>query len=298
MSDFTDFFPTAAGGGGGGVGVIAGGIATQVLLVGGGGAGSRSGGGAGGMLDFLPTLLSNNRYTITVGGASQDSVIQGSGLVSSINAIAGGAGEVAEQSGNPGGSGSGGGNRSAGGTYPGGTPTIGQGYYTQGHAGSKGGQSFNELFGAGGGAGLQSPNWTQGGDGLISDIITAANATTATVGEILNTDEVWFAGGGGGSSIVFVGTGVGGKGGGGGEASRAGTANTGGAGGGGDSGTGAGGSGVCIIRMATTSFTGTTFETKAGASITPGPSAAVHTLTQGDDTVIVFRSSETIMNLA
>jgi len=158
------------------------------------------------------------------------------------------------------------------------------------------GNSSNTAQGGGGGAGAQgngtngvSPGGNgYGGVGVTNTIISASEATTASVGEVVGSD-VYYAGGGGGGgnsgdySVPDGGTGGGGRG----SNTNAdngtdGTANTGGGGGGGASrGDGygwdgsAGGSGVLILRYANTysiSQTGLT----------------VSTITQGDNKVSII----------
>ena len=121
----------------------------------------------------------------------------------------------------------------------------------------------------------------QGGIGIATEIITTANASAANVGEVI-TGEVWFCGGGGSSSNGGNGRGT--NCGGGGQAVTFTPA--------------AGDAGCAIIRIPTSDFTGTTFTDDAGATINPAPGLQVQTLTQGDDTVIVFRSGTTVMTLA
>ena len=235
---------------------------------GGGGCGIGGGGGAGGMLTSTYTAVATGTViTVTVGpggaggaisgGFAQpgsngaNTVISGSGL-STVTTIGGGGGGAAGASGIPGAAGGSGG----GGSYynvPAGGDQGGLGTSGQGNDGGDG----NPWAGGGGGAGAVGANNTgsvsgDGGIGLQSSITGSAT---------------YYAGGGGGGgfSPASIPPGAGGSGGGSaGSYSDAadGTANTGGGGGGGGvngglSG-GDGGSGVGILRLLTSQYTGTT----------------------------------------
>lgn len=165
----------------------------------------------------------------------------------------------------------------------------------QGFGGGKGATS-NHDAGGGGGAGAVgngtngvSPGGNgYGGVGVTNTIITASEATTASVGEVDGSDVYYAGGGGGGGNSGDSSIPDGGKGGGGrgsstnGDNGQDGTNNTGGGGGGGASrgdGNGwdgsEGGSGVLILRYANTysiSQTGLTFST----------------ITQGDNKVSII----------
>ena len=265
-----------------------------LVIAGGGGAGGRwhgGGGGAGGYRNSYNsetsggggssetalTFTEGTVYTITVGaggaggaggnidGASgNDSSISGTGITT-VTSVAGGFGGGYPRDGGTGGSGGGGGGAS--GTAPSGAGTSNQGY--AGGANNKAGDGSG---GGGGGASEVGESTTNaynvedggiGGDGLASSI-TGASVTRA--------------GGGGGGALT---AGAGGAGGGG--SNGAGTANTGGGGGGtqlsGSTG-GAGGSGVVILRMVTTKYSGTT-------------SGSPTVTTDGSDTILVFTGSGT-----
>ena len=252
----------------------------EYLLVAGGGSGGSgdgAGAGAGGHLtNFSGTAVGMEpgvTYTITVGGGGaavgspgvkvtgnpgNDSTITGTGF-STLTAVAGGGGGASigapGYDGLDGGSGGGGGN--SGGT--GGSGTVGQG--------NDGGD--NGAGGGGAGAVGTQPN---GGDGLANSI-TGASVTRA----------------GGGGRFVAPGGPSGSGGSGGGTSgssspsarSSAAAANTGGGSGGGDNGgSGTGGSGVVILRMATSDYSGTT-------------SGSPTVTTDGSDTIITFNANGT-----
>lgn len=133
-----------------------------------------------------------------------------------------------------------------------------------GGLGNNGGQGgAGNSGGGGGGAGAVGGNSSasntggNGGAGAVSTIITTAQATSYSVGQVVSS-SVYFAGGGGGGGVNGNTAGVGGNGGGGSSTTAGpglnGTANTGGGGGGAayNGGTaffgGNGGAGVAIIR--------------------------------------------------
>jgi hypothetical protein len=241
----------------------------------GGGAANGGGGGAGGLLASTASLTPGIVYTITVGaGGGNNSSISGS----IATAIGGGTGGTAgSPPGNSGGSG-GGGNQGA----SGGSGTSGQG--NAGGSGNSVGPGFPG--GGGGGAGAVGQNASggstagNGGIGLTTSLITTTQATTYSVGQV-SGGSVYFAGGGGGN--VNPGTqGTGGLGGGGvgiayPSSGGAGTANTGGGGGSANSGN-PGGSGVVILSVPTSYYSGTT---------TGSPSVT----TNGSNTVLIFKST-------
>ena len=270
---YTVDFLVIAGGGGGGGGVTG-------NLDGGGGAGgyrnsySTETSGGGGSSETSLTFNPGTVYTITIGagGASNDvgsnSSISGTGLTT-ITSIGGGTGTRSKPTKKDGGSG-------GGGYY---TNTVGYGTANQGFNGGSG--SSNENSGGGGGAGTVGGNAANspslggnGGNGLASSI-TGSSVTR---------------GGGGGGGVYIGGTGGSAGTGGGGQANGGdnngspGTVNTGGGGGGasyGGSGGaigGAGGSGVVILRMLTSKYSGTT---------TGSPTVS----TSGSDTILVYNAS-------
>ena len=224
------------------------------LLVAGGGGGSGNGGaggGAGGLLSGTTTLTSGTAYTAVVGGGGSagpaPSPYQGgtgsnSTFPGVTNAVGGGYGGAAPFAGGSGGSGGGGGQNST----AAGSGTPGQG--------NNGGSSTPTAAAGGGGSGSvgstgSAPAGGAGGSG-------SANSITGTPAN--------YAGGGGGSGPSSGGsaTSGGGAGGGGSSSGTAGTANTGAGGGGGwntgGAAGGAGGSGVVIISVPTSSYSGTT----------------------------------------
>ena len=257
--------------------------ATYFLLAGGGtgnSGGYAGGGGAGGYIASTFSAATGTTYTITVGGggaglaansgtnAGNNSTLSGSGLTT-LTAIGGGGGGNAPPAAvNNGGSSGGGG----GGANAAGSPTSGQGF--TGGAGASGG-----AYGAGGGGGASQAgvagNTGAGGNGG-NGIATTLTGTSVTYG------------GGGGGGVYQSGTrGVGGTGGG----TQAGTgqagaaaANTGsGTGGGvqaGSLGCGSGGSGICIISVPTSNYSGVT---------TGSPTVT----TNGSNTVMKFTASGT-----
>lgn len=270
----------------------------QYLIVAGGGGGGTAhggGGGAGGLITGSTTLSPETTYTIIVGAGGAGGIAvpgtnnkgsSGGNSSFSIASTTGGGGGGAYQGntatqkdGLSGGSGGGGGGSPASGT--GGDGIAGQGFAggsssTNGTAGSGGG---------GGGAGSVGTTPTtiagvgsngNGGNGVASSITGSA---------------VTYAGGGGGGSWVgnggISGTGGTGGGGAGGATSNArgtdGTANTGGGGGGGSDftpGGGNGGSGVVILSIPTSNYSGIT---------TGSPTVIVN----GSNTVLVYNSSGT-----
>jgi hypothetical protein len=268
------------------------------LVIAGGGSGAASGGGAGaggyrasfnsetsgggGSSEASLTFNSGTVYTITIGaggalvsGENQgldgnNSVISGSDITT-ITSIAGGGGGrdgVNSGAGRSGGSGSGAGGGGATGGVAG-SGTANQGF----NGGTANNQAPNYGSGGGGGAGAVGANGTSstggnGGNGV---------ASTITGSSITRT------GGGGGASYGEGGAGTGGSGGGGNANSAgnatAGTVNTGSGGGGSYSGnSGAGGSGVVILRMLTSKYSGTT-------------SGSPTVSTDGTDTILIYNAS-------
>ena len=119
-----------------------------------------------------------------------------------------------------------------------------------------------------------------GGIGTISTIISASQATSNSVGEVVSSN-VYFGGGGGGSYFLSGSPGIGGHGGGAdgtgynGDGTDA-SANTGGGGSGAHTSGGQGGSGVVIIRLNQT------------ATSTQGSPTQI---TDGNDTIYIFKSA-------
>jgi hypothetical protein len=262
------------------------------LVIAGGASGSKGGGasggggaggyrnsyltetsGGGGSTETDITLTPSAVYTITVGagGASQTSSPQ-NGNSGSDSSIIGTGVSLTSTGGGGGGYGNGVSGGSGGGAGESGS-TGGSGTTNQGFAGA----NFSSPNGGGGGGagavGVPVSTNSNGGAGLSSSITGSSVAR----------------GGGGGGSRNAAASGVGGTGGGGNAGAgsggsgtvSAGTANTGGGGGANWSSTGnsgAGGSGVVIIRMLTSKYSGTT---------TGSPTVT----TSGADTILVYNGS-------
>ena len=280
--------------------VPAGEIAYLVAAGAGGGGGNRSngnqnggGGGAGGLRTSFGSAsgggssaesnitLSAQTYTITVGagGAAgvSDTGRAGNGadsVFSTITSSGGGSGgsQLAGALPRDGGSGGGGSTNGAGGS------TGGAGTANQGFAGGTC-DDYGASGGGGGGASAvgQGANVGTGGAGLEVNITGTAVA---------------YGGGGGGSKSNGGGAGGAGGSGGGGNgaagtgAGSSGTANTGGGGGGaygGSSNGGVGGSGVVILRLRTTDYSGTT---------TGSPTIT----TSGEETILTYTGSGTYVH--
>jgi len=236
----------------------------DVMIVGGGGSGgtdNSGGGGAGGLIWLQNLAVSNQDYTILIGGPSADNssvnTRSDAGNPSSAfgyTALGGGYGGTGDAglgyNGGPGGSGGGGASES-GVNGSGGAGTVGQG--------NNGADSANLAGGGGGGAGSvgQAGNVRgsnlggNGGDGL----------DMSSYFGIEFGENGWFAGGGGGGNENSINNPSSGGMGGGGDSpydshtnSTRGQVNTGGGGGGGTYNSSAtvlgsgGGSGIVIIR--------------------------------------------------
>ena len=263
--------------------------ANYLIVAGGGGGGGGSanfreggGGGAGGFLAGSTTLNIGNTYVITVGAGGSGTTGNGSGsggvgnnssITSLTAAVGGGGGGNGNSAGGNGGSGGGAGGGAT--SVNGGTGTTGQG--NSGGSGalvSNAGAGGGGASAAGGATSTTSPYVGSGGAGSSSSI-TGSSVT--------------YAGGGGGSNDNSGTVGTGGTGGGGaggvgstsvGGVGTAGTANTGGGGGGsGANKTGAnGGSGIVILSVPTSNYSGVT---------TGSPTVT----TSGSNTIIKFTSS-------
>jgi hypothetical protein len=219
--------------------------------------------GGGTAAESSLTLQVGTAYDVTVGAgvAGQDSNNRGNNggdsTFSTITSIGGGGGgsQANIPAGKTGGSGGGGAYNSP--SSSGGNGTTGQGY--SGGDGYAGPNSSGGGGGAGGTGGTQLSN--NGGVGLAVNILNSTNAGTASVGEVSGSN-VYYAGGGGGTSQIGDPTATGGLGGGGdgsvytGTAQTPGAANTGGGGGGGgiNKAGQTGGSGVVILRYPTASI--------------------------------------------
>jgi hypothetical protein len=266
---------------------------SYLVVAGGGSSGDNfgSGGGAGGLLSGSASLYSGTTYTVTVGaGASanganvsgnqgSNSVLSGTGLTT-LTAIGGGFGARENSAGGNGGSGGGGGGFSAT-SQAGGSGTSGQG-----NNGGAGGTNASTISTGGGGGGAGAV----GNNGVLAPSASNGNGGVGVQSSITGT-ATFYAGGGGGGSFGGNPAGAGGSGGGGAGASAtntrgtAGTANTGGGGGGsggggGGSGGAAGGSGVVILSVPTSLYSGIT---------TGSPTIT----TSGSNTIIRFTASGT-----
>ena len=266
-----DYLVVAGGGGGGGnegAGGGAGGLRTSY----------DSTTGGGGSAETSLSLTTSTNYTVTVGPGGNgndyspwtkgyngdDSSLSGNDI-STITSTGGGGGGTGNtvpylKTGNDGGSGGGESRGFATATGQAVTTPVVQGY-RGGFSDPTNGDSSAGGGGAGGAGVDKTGNTiggTDGGVGLAVNILSASNATTASVGEVSGSD-VYFAGGGGGGSFASYPVGSGGLGGGAdGENTGVGfnaTGNTGGGGGGGGGSNaestrvgGNGGSGVVILR--------------------------------------------------
>ena len=273
-----------------------------VIAGGGGGAQYGGGGGAGGYRNSFNSeasgggasaetalsLTPGTVYTVTIGTAGAgggtnpsqsgnsggDSSITGSDITNIVS-VGGGYGESSTAGTGSQDGGSGGGGQSGSGPYsPGGTGTANQGFdggdgHTAGSGISSGGGGGASAVGAAG----TNPVSGAGGNGVASTI-TGSSVTRA-------------GGGGGGADNRYTGStsaAAGGSGGGGNATvdgtAGAGTVNTGSGGGGAGYGSGygsasAGGTGIVVLRMATSDYSGTT---SGNPSVT----------NSGGDTIITF----------
>ena len=250
----------ARSGGGGG----AGGFRTSF--------GTTSGGGASAESNI--TLYAGT-YTITVGaGGASSSSSPSAGNDGSLSSIAmpsittissvGGGGGGAPGTGRTGGSGGGG----AHGGNAGGTGTANQGF-----AGGTGTGESPYAGAGGGGAGAVGSGSSAGSAGAGGNGVEVSITGVAT----------FYAGGGGGGGNADAAGGTGGGGHGATGTANAGTANTGSGGGGAQTTSGAGGSGVVILRLRTSEYSGTT---------TGSPTVT----TTGEETVLTYTGSGTYVH--
>lgn len=247
----------------------------RYLVIGGGGAGGyyvhgQGGGGAGGFLENSAKVVNvGQTFSVVVGAGGST----GAGNHSYFGqAVAYGGGGTSEN----GGCGGGGGHSSP--ANPGGNPTQTSNDGGTGYGFKGGAHRYSNPYPCGGGGGAGGA----GVDGNTSN--KHGNGGPGRISNITGSD-VYYAGGGGagGFSSFGAGTGtagIGGGGTGGGSYSNgtAGTANTGGGGGAGYSAYGAGGSGVVIIRMPASEYSGVH---------TGSPTVT----TVGSDVVLQFNSS-------
>jgi hypothetical protein len=261
-------------------------ILVEYLVIAGGAGGSSNGGGggAGGYLTSTNySLNSSTQYTITVGAGGAARIMPGdyqlpgadgsNSVFDTITTIGGGGGASNADNARQGGSGGG------AGATPSGTNNGGAGTSAQGFAGGNTTSSGHPYLGAGGGGasevgGNQSSSLPgNGGDGLASSI-TGTSVTRAGGG-----------GGCGGTGLGYTGPGgTGGLGGGGngGAYNTNGTnatVNTGSGGGASGDATdsGQGGSGVVILRLLTSQYSGIT---TGSPTVTTDGSHTVLTYTQ------------------
>ena len=285
-SGYMEYLVVAGGGGssadsGGGAGAGAGGLRTSYGSVSGGGASAET-----------AITLATGTYTITVGagGAAYDgsttsqngvaSTITGNASVSTVGG--GAAGDFLKSGtaykGNDGGSGGGSANSNGALTLAGGAGTANEGF-AGGGGFPAGSGNDNNAAGGGGGSAQAGVTATSGVGGNGGNGLTLA---------ITGSNE-GYAGGGGGGCRGTSGTtaGQGGNGGGGNAVSSGdgnpGTANTGGGGGGGRANGANGGSGVVILRLNTSDYSGTT---------TGSPTVT----TVGSETILTYTGSGTYVH--
>jgi hypothetical protein len=273
-------FLSVAGGGGGGFlggGAGAGGLRTSF--------GSSSGGGSSAESNIT---LAAETYTITIGSGGSGSTQAGGNFngtsggdsslaassITTITSVGGGYGGNHDQT-PPATGGSGGGADSSGVSRAGAAGTANQGF-----AGGANDPTVN-VYTAGGGGGASAV----GTDGTSTDAGNGGNGLAVSISGSSTT----YAGGGGAGRRSGHGGGAAGTGGGGaggqGAVGSAGTANTGGGGGGGGLfyAGGNGGSGVVILRMRTSDYSGTT---------TGSPTVT----TLGEETILTYTGSGTYVH--
>jgi hypothetical protein len=260
-----------------------------LVIAGGGGGGLSSppqngsgGGGAGGLLTDSYTLNKGEEYSFTVGAGGSINTNGGNTIAFSLTAIGGGKGGPWQGSGTSGGSGGGsgrdggnGGNGVLGQGFNGGTTPVGP------WRGASGGGGYISLGGNGGGTGAQSTEFGgNGGNGFSSSITGNSTIYACGGGGCTYSTSAGTRGGDGGSNNARGGRG---------DYSGAPTrsalpgdnnSGTGGGGGGAASASQPGGSGVVILRMPTSRYSGTT---------TGSPTVT----TDGTDTILTYTSSGT-----
>ena len=234
-----------------------------LVIAGGGGAGGdRGGGGGAGGFRYITgeNFITGATYTVTVGaggsgsggagdgGTGGDSSIVGTGI--SYTSAGGGFGGGGD--GGPGNAGGSGGSGGGGATISSGTVSqpggSGNTPSTSPSQGNNGGASSNSGIGGGGGGGAGSLGSNASGDN--------GGAGGSGISNSITGSAITYAGGGGGGTVPS-GAGSGGSGGGG--SVSVGTDGLGGGGGANGYNAGyAGGSGVVILRMLTSNYSGTT----------------------------------------
>jgi len=242
-----------------------------LVVAGGGGSGNAQlesntkyatgGGGGGGFRTSTQGLSPGSQYTVTVGAGGavtangSNSSFSGTGITT-ITSAGGGTGGNSGASAPGGNGGSGGGAGDGGSVGAGNTPSTSP---SQGNNGGAMNGSGNTAAGGGGGASAVGGN---------ASLNTGGNGGAGTANSITGSSVTLSGGGGGGSGYApsngAAGGSAGAGGGGAGSNSQdgaAGTVNTGGGGGGGKGGYGtgtAGGSGVVVLSVATSNYSGTT----------------------------------------
>jgi len=280
-------------------------ILVDYLVVAGGGGAANGGGGAGGLrtsfgttsggggsAESSLTFTASSTYNIVVGAGGvlnvsgtnsgqtngDNSSLSGDGITT-ITSIGGGATASGDGLSIKNGGSGGGGLNGTGTIATGGLGTSGQGFN-----GGNGCCNYpSDSYGGGGGAAAAGTNGTgatttgDGGAGLAVNILNSSSASLIPVGEVVGSD-VYYAGGGGAygrNDPQGVG-GIGGGGDGGYAGDRNGLPNSGGGAGSFLS----GGSGVVILRLLTSQYSGTT---------TGSPTVT----TDGSHTVLTYTSSGT-----
>ena len=250
-----------------------------VVAGGGGGGNNGSGGGAGGLrstvtatggggsLESALSLVVGTTYTVTIGAGGAGSTNIGSPGSNGNNSVfatitstgGGGGGSGSNFNGVSGGCG-------GGAWYVGsaGSGTTGQGYAGGAGANIGGGGRGGGGGGAGAVGAAAGSNAGAGGNGVATSI-TGSSVTYGGGGGSLGTPGSNSSGGSGGGGA-------------GGGSPVAGTANTGGGGGGGSTNGASGGSGVVILSIPTSRYSGTT---------TGSPTVT----TSGSDTILTYTSS-------
>lgn len=233
----------ALGGGGGAGGSLLTDTSTyRALLIGGGGNGfygvtyGAGGSGAGGFFETTLSFYNDISYAVTVGAGGGTTSFETA--IGKFSAPTGGQGRRVANGTN--GASGGGGNSSnttfrvggmpnmynAKGEYLGSPATVSRngstnspdyyyyshqwmkdpGLQTMGHPGGYANSSYGSGGGGGaGGAGQSGVSNGAGGNGRTSDIITTANATSASVGQV-DGGEVWFGAGGYGGRLSSINT--------------------------------------------------------------------------------------------
>ena len=277
QSTTANFLVIAGGGGGGSGGAGAGGAGGYRASF------NSEASGGGGSSETALELTPGAQYTVTIGAGASGGSTNADGATGSNSSISGTGITTITSSGGSGGAGNG---RSAGaGGSGGGGAGKNSGSPTSGGAGTS-----NQGF-AGGAGGVNAPQNGAGGGGGAGAVGAAGTANSGGAGgtgvaSTITASSVTRAGGGGGSGKDNLPGGSGGTGGGGAGNSSggsnspvAGTANTGSGGGGGHDTSGANaGSGVVILRMLTSAYSGTT-------------SGSPTVSTSSGDTILTFNSS-------